>query len=196
MGDYAKDTANLTLVQHGAYRVLIDHYYAIEEPLPSEPDDLYRIARAFTKSERDAVDFVVKKFFTLKAGFYHKSRINKEIEKYAVRAAINKQNAQRNKSDSDSDSLDDSGSNTRYQIPDTRIPDNQKPEREAGKPPPRPKFVKPTIREIRAYCDEIGATINPATFFNHYETVGWKVGKNPMKDWKAAVRGWNSREQK
>jgi hypothetical protein len=69
-------------------------------------------------------------------------------------------------------------------------------DREVDKPPPKPKFSRPTIVEIREYCQSIGASINPVTFFNHYETVGWKVGKNPMKDWKAAVRGWNSRDAK
>ena len=69
-------------------------------------------------------------------------------------------------------------------------------DREADKPPPRNRFVKPAITDIREYCNQISATINPVTFFNHYETVGWKVGRNPMKDWKAAVRNWNSREGK
>lgn len=56
------------------------------------------------------------------------------------------------------------------------------------------RFEKPSLPEIREYCQEINSSINPTTFFNHYETIGWKVGKNPMKDWKAAVRGWTSRE--
>ena len=34
--------------------------------------------------------------------------------------------------------------------------------------------------------------VNPELFINHYESNGWKVGKNPMKDWKAAVRTWES----
>lgn len=58
------------------------------------------------------------------------------------------------------------------------------------------RFEKPSITDIRNYCQSIGSSINPATFFNHYETVGWKVGKNQMKDWKAAVRGWTSRDSK
>jgi hypothetical protein len=55
-------------------------------------------------------------------------------------------------------------------------------------------FSKPTIQEIKDYILEIKGTINAATFYNHYETVGWKVGKNAMKDWKAAVRGWQLRQ--
>jgi len=68
----------------------------------------------------------------------------------------------------------------------------------AKKRPASKRFVKPSIKEIKDYSESIGATTNAVTFFNHYETVGWLVGKNklPMKDWKAAVRGWNSRENK
>lgn len=73
-------------------------------------------------------------------------------------------------------------------------------EREVDKPPRSLRkvnsFEKPTLMEIRAYCESIKASINPVTFYNHYETVGWKVGKNMMKDWKAAIRGWNSRDAK
>lgn len=58
------------------------------------------------------------------------------------------------------------------------------------------KFTKPTIPEIREYCESFDTcTVDPAKFWNHYEAVGWKVGKSPMKDWKAAVRGWNLREK-
>ena len=56
------------------------------------------------------------------------------------------------------------------------------------------KFVKPTIPEIREYCKAIGSRIDPSTFFNFYESNGWKVGKNPMKNWRAAIRTWNSKE--
>jgi len=52
------------------------------------------------------------------------------------------------------------------------------------------KFVKPTIEEIRTYCKEIGANINPEQFYDYYESKGWMIGKNKMKDWKAAVRTW------
>lgn len=59
----------------------------------------------------------------------------------------------------------------------------------------RKNFKKPTLEEIRTYCNSIAANINPETFYNHYETNGWKVGKNSMKDWQAAIKGWNSREK-
>ena len=52
------------------------------------------------------------------------------------------------------------------------------------------KFKKPTVEEIAAYCLERKNKINPQTFIDHYTSNGWRVGKNPMSDWKAAVRTW------
>lgn len=54
------------------------------------------------------------------------------------------------------------------------------------------RFIKPTIEEIKAYCIERRNTVNAERFFDYYECNGWKVGKNPMKDWKAAVRTWEN----
>ena len=56
------------------------------------------------------------------------------------------------------------------------------------------KFIKPTIDEINAYCLERKNNIDAGHFFDYYESKGWKIGKNPMKDWKAAVRTWERQE--
>lgn len=60
--------------------------------------------------------------------------------------------------------------------------------------PPRPRFSKPSIEAIRAYCQEKGYALDPEAIWDFYEANGWKVGKSPMKDWKAAVRNWMRRE--
>lgn len=52
------------------------------------------------------------------------------------------------------------------------------------------KFKKPTIEEIKTYCLERRNTVDAEKFFDYYESNGWKVGKNSMKDWKACVRTW------
>lgn len=57
------------------------------------------------------------------------------------------------------------------------------------------RFQKPTIEDIRVYCIVRKNRVDPVAFYNYYESNGWKVGKNPMKDWKAAVRTWESREE-
>lgn len=61
----------------------------------------------------------------------------------------------------------------------------------ANKSPNKAKrFVKPTLSEIEQYCIERNNNVNAEQFYDYYESNGWKVGKNSMKDWKACVRTW------
>lgn len=60
--------------------------------------------------------------------------------------------------------------------------------------PSKKRFVKPTIEEIQAYCTERGNGISAERFFAYYEANGWRVGRNPMKDWRAAVRTWEQQD--
>jgi hypothetical protein len=55
-------------------------------------------------------------------------------------------------------------------------------------------FQKPTFEEVEAYCKERGNGVDVARWFDYYTANGWKVGKNPMKDWRAAVRTWERSE--
>lgn len=61
---------------------------------------------------------------------------------------------------------------------------------EPATPPKR--FTKPTIDQVRAYCHERGDKVDPERFFAYYEANGWSVGKRSMKDWKAAIRYWET----
>lgn len=56
------------------------------------------------------------------------------------------------------------------------------------------RFEKPTLEELIAYCNERGGKVNPQQFFDFYESKGWRVGNQPMKDWRACVRTWETRE--
>lgn len=58
----------------------------------------------------------------------------------------------------------------------------------------RKRFEKPSISDIKQYCIERNNNVNAEHFFDYYESNGWKVGKNSMKDWKAAVRTWERSE--
>ena len=53
-----------------------------------------------------------------------------------------------------------------------------------------PRFIKPTVEEVRAYCQERNNSVDAERFVDYYEANGWKVGKSSMKDWKATVRNW------
>lgn len=86
IGDYITATAHLTMLEDGAYRRLLDLYYSTEKALPRERKALYRLARARTKEEQEAVDVVVEEFFDeTDAGWFH-SRCDEEIEKARVLA--------------------------------------------------------------------------------------------------------------
>lgn len=55
-------------------------------------------------------------------------------------------------------------------------------------------FKKPNIEDISLYCSERGNGIDPEAFYDFYESKGWFIGKNKMKDWQAAVRTWERRK--
>jgi hypothetical protein len=57
-------------------------------------------------------------------------------------------------------------------------------------------FKKPHVFDIKNYCLERKNNIDPEAFYDFYESKGWKVGKNKMKDWRAAVRTWETRSYK
>lgn len=57
------------------------------------------------------------------------------------------------------------------------------------------RFIPPTLEEVKAYCSCNGYNVDCERFVAFYESNGWKVGKNKMKDWKASVRGWHSRNK-
>ena len=59
----------------------------------------------------------------------------------------------------------------------------------------RQRFKPPTVDEVKDYITEKGYTIDPETFVDYYTANGWKIGKSSMKDWRAAVRTWNRKEQ-
>ena len=58
------------------------------------------------------------------------------------------------------------------------------------------RFTPPSFEEVKAYCEERGNNVNPQAFIDFYTSKGWKVGRETMKDWKAAVRTWETRKSK
>lgn len=58
---------------------------------------------------------------------------------------------------------------------------------------PHSVFVPPTVEEVREYCKERNNQVEPQSFIDFYSSKGWMIGKNKMKDWKAAVRTWEQR---
>lgn len=58
------------------------------------------------------------------------------------------------------------------------------------------RFVPPTLEEVKAYCTQRGNGVDAEQFIAFYASKGWKVGDQPMKDWKAAIITWEKRDRK
>lgn len=59
----------------------------------------------------------------------------------------------------------------------------------------RKTFSPPSLEDVRSYCKERGNHVDPESFIDFYESKGWMIGKNKMKDWKACVRTWERKEK-
>jgi uncharacterized phage protein (TIGR02220 family) len=81
IGDYLRDTSHLSLLEHGAYRRMLDLYYASEKPLPLNVDGLYRLVQAKSKQEKEAVDAILEEFFSRTDSGWRNSRADAEIAK-------------------------------------------------------------------------------------------------------------------
>ena len=95
-GDYARDTAHLSLAEHGAFLLLMSAYYSTEKPLPADYVSLFRIARAMSASEQKAVRAVADEFFPVADdGLRHNARADREIEKAKRRIGTARDNGRK-----------------------------------------------------------------------------------------------------
>ena len=109
IGDYLKDTAHLSLLEHGVYTRLLDVYYTRETPIPKS--DVARLIGARSRDEKQALDAVLIEFFTLEADAYVQHRCDKEILKFAdksgkaKRSALARWDAKRLQSEGNADAM-------------------------------------------------------------------------------------------
>lgn len=82
--------------------------------------------------------------------------------------------------------------NTEIEIDKEIDKDKENVSGQAAEHTPSKRFSIPTYEEVQAYCLERKNNVNPQRFIDFYTSKGWKVGKEPMKDWKACVRTWES----
>ena len=163
------------MLEHGAYSLLLDRYYATEQPIPQT--EVYRVTRARQPAERTAVDAVLAEFFTVDGAVYRNKRADAEIEKAQAQAEANRavarerearRIAQRN------------GNESRTNRQPIQTPDsisqskNQEgagaPTRSAGKP--KPEFDPSTVAGLdaeawvrwRDYRSKSGKPLKPVSF--------------------------------
>ena len=92
IGDIQRKTGHLSCTEMGVYDRLLDHYYALEAPLPADVDACCRIARAMTKDERKAVQTVLAEFFALTEQGYVQGRADQEIAEQQPKIAAARAN--------------------------------------------------------------------------------------------------------
>ena len=89
IGDYQRDTAHLSVTEHGAYLLMLQHYYSTEKPLPMGKA-LHRMLRAQDKAEREAIDAVASQFWTTTEAGLVNERADREITKAGDQADTNR----------------------------------------------------------------------------------------------------------
>jgi hypothetical protein len=135
---------------------------------------------------------IFSKFTVDGAGLYYNERLEQEVEKRKAYSESRRNNRKKKE-----DMIDTSLSYVPHmenENENENIIDNVVIDKPIEEKPKR--FVKPTIEQLEAYMEERGMNNVANRFYDHYESNGWKVGKNPMKDWKASVRTWEPNHKK
>jgi uncharacterized protein YdaU (DUF1376 family) len=185
LADYVADTGQLSLTEHGAYILLMAHYYNTGKPLPANAPILHRVCRAASDIEQEAVAVVLTAYFKRDGDVYRHNRIDRELAKASEisqirRDAANKRHASRRATDLQTPCKTDANAVHEHTQSQSQLHISTKSK----------SFVRPTLEEVQRYCSERQNGIDAAKWFDYYSANGWHVGRHTMKDWKAAVRHW------
>jgi uncharacterized protein YdaU (DUF1376 family) len=214
IGDYIAATTALDAEESGCYLHLLMQSW-IAGPLPNDENKLMRIARLYGSSKQGILHGILESFFILtEAGW-----INKRLEEEKVKANRRRDSAIENgrkggrpRNPEETDGLTD-GLTARFHSgypnhnptpnpekssspsPSPSPSPSEEPSKQKEEEAHRKRFVPPTIEMVAEYGKEYsGIKFTEASrFVDFYTSKGWLVGKNPMKDWQAAVRGWMGR---
>jgi uncharacterized protein YdaU (DUF1376 family) len=170
--DYQESTGHLSLLEHGAYSLLLDQYYLLGKPLPADTERLMRLVRCQTDAERIAVASVLKEFFTLESGQWVNARAEIELltrqelietrrnaGKTAAKArwdAIGTANAMRDASQTECGNDAQSQSHTHLQITDTVTKQDTSQGTVSAKAAPNPQNVETWKAYKQAYLQRYG----------------------------------------
>lgn len=95
LGDYERDTVELSPLQDGMYFRLMRWYYATGKPIPNDLNRIYRRVHALSVEECDAVRYILENFFVLDGPVWRQKRIDEELQEWSGRSEVAKVNAER-----------------------------------------------------------------------------------------------------
>ncbi len=211
IGDYQRDTAHLSIAEHGAYLLMLQHYYATENPLPIGKA-LHRMLRVQDKAERDAVDSVVTKFWTESEDGLINVRADAEIRKADHQRTVNREIGKRGGRPKQTEQITESVSCSVIGSVSESEPNdnpNQTPDKRKNLKPPQPPkggrqpiSFKAWLAELKLkaekpippddpvfdYCSKVGI---PEEFL----TLHWRLFKakylevdKRQRDWRRVLR--------
>jgi len=197
--DWLSDSAlvMMTYSEKGLYMDMLARCYN-EDGLPSDNKKLMRLF----KCDQDDLDECVKMFYKKDEKLLNKKldEIKKEqqnVSKVKSRAGKASAEARKNKRLIESTGVEQvlNSVETEHQQNPTnreekRRVSNNTIDKEKSKPKKQANIIPPKLEWIEDYCKEKGKNIDCGKFFNYYESNGWKVGKNKMKSWPAALSNW------
>lgn len=203
VGDYLRDTAHLSLLEHGVYTRLLDVYYTRESAIPD--GQAARLIGARSKEEREAVTRVLEEFFDFDDGKWTQRRCEREIEVASAKAERNREVGKlggrprkkptKPEPTENPDGFSGEPSNNPSQTPDSRL---QTPERERDRSPSGSRIPDgfPGDAEL-AHCrrtrPDLPAETVAQVFRDHWLS---KPGKDGRKlDWPATWRVWVAKER-
>lgn len=129
-----------------------------------------------------------------------RSQIDRDIEKYNAKCARNRENGEKGGGHSPPNAPERPRTPTKDKDKDKEKDKDKDKDKDISFPPDGVKDSarahRPTVEEVAAYCRERGNRVDAERFVDFYASKGWKVGNQPMKDWKACVRTWERREDK
>lgn len=196
IGDFNNSTRHLTRVERSLYRDLIELYYDKEQPLTSDTKVLCRKIIAKTDEEIEAVEQILSEFFILTNEVYMHKKCQSIIDNY-------KENLTKKSKAGKASAIARAKKTTQVEQVLSKCATNHKPitnnhkpltidqESDEKKPPKRKRFIKPTYDQVFEQCHDSTQT---ERFINHYESNGWKVGRNKMANWKACLANWMKRQ--
>jgi len=193
IGDYSSHTSRLSIYEDIAYRRLLDLYYLNERPLNGCSTDVAREI-GMLDSLGD-VEFVLNKFFTEKSSAWHNKRCDQDIRAYkskqktAKKAGIASGIARNKKRTTVERPLNAKATDVEPTINHKPLTINQETKIK------RSGFQPPSQKEVEQYCFEKDYSLDAEAFICFYESKGWMVGKNKMKNWKAALTNWQKRDR-
>jgi len=205
IGDFNNATRHLTRIERSIYRDLIELYYDSEKPLIDDLEYLCKKILADDEIQIYAVQQVLREYFILTEKGYEHNRCNEIIKEYQRnnknKSKAGKASAKARKALKDKDKSSSTGVQQVFNSESTGVRNqNQEPEPITKTKQIQKKGVKrftpPSLDEVKGYILEKQYDIDGQYFIDFYQSKGWMIGKNKMKDWKATIRGWNTRNEK